>query len=159
MVGPVAAGVPPVEHKETRSEKEYADFLYQTLGPLTLLIGICVCYFVLHVAIDIYDENNLACQLAMTDEEVLAIVPPASRLLDKAKLPPRVRQAVTSSTDSLGLLFAVGAYITRLFSISQKESPHVQTNDAVRQPGNPSSNGFVPEQTGYAGFGAFTVPM
>lgn len=151
---------PPVEHKPGAAEKEFYDFFTQTLGAVSLVIAILVCYLCSF-------NFDLAEELAFTNDEVLELSGPASRLLAKSKLPATTRRAIVSSGDVVGLCVAATAYVVRVLSLLQEKQGRyeshsqtqgisgTQTQQHTGEPAGWPGNGYHAGQL--AGVGAFSV--
>ena len=96
-----------VEQKPLKGEKQYRDFLLQSLGVTSLLLALIICYFASL-------PSFLAEELALTTEEVEMFAGPGARLLAKSKLPEGVRTGLINSGDYVGLGTAAIVYIYRV---------------------------------------------
>lgn len=96
-----------VDQKPLRGEKQYRDFLLQSLGVTSLLLSLVICYFASL-------PSFLAEELALTGEEVEMFAGPGARLLAKSKIPEGVRTGLINSGDYVGLGTAFVVYIYRV---------------------------------------------
>ena len=114
-----------VEQKPLRGEKQYRDFLLQSLGVTSLLLALIICYFASL-------PSFLAEELALTTEEVEMFAQPGARLLAKSKLPEGVRTGLINSGDYVGLGTAAIVYIYRVLETMRTFKEHT-VNDYPRQ--------------------------
>jgi hypothetical protein len=154
MVSDVVAASPANEKRPGKAEKEYETFLLGTLGIISLVVGMLVCYLASL-------PMGLAEELALTNEEVTSIAEPASRLLAKSKIPGEVRETLVNSGDYVGLTVALTAYVVRVLDLMKGNIQHVATrqNQGVptTNPASNASNGHTGsfDLSSVAGFGSF----
>jgi hypothetical protein len=151
----VAANPPPEAHRPLRGEKEYRDFLIQTLGAASLCLALLVCFLASF-------PMDLAEELAFTDEEVMGFSEPGSRLLAKAKLPEKVRVGIISSGDYVGLTTIAVAYVSRIMQAVKERTQNGVISRQASAVQSPQPNGAYAEQptngiAHLAGFGSFAV--
>lgn len=135
----------PEAHVETRDEKQYRKMLEDYLAPATMLIGLLIGLALFRLPYPI--AERLAEDLSMDEDEAALIVPPLARVLDKAHFDVKVKKAIQSSGDYLGLAMGVGAYLLRTLGIMQEVSQAIHgTSQQTAQQAVPtaSSNGHQP---------------
>lgn len=137
----------PETHVETRDEKAYRRMLEDYLAPGTMLLGLLIGLAVFRLPYPAAEQ--IAEALAMNEDEAALIIPPAARLLDKQHFDARVKKAIQSSGDLIGLAMGLGAYLLRTFAVFQEASvilngqqPSSQIAQPAVQPA--ASNGHQP---------------
>lgn len=159
MVERVEADKP--EQRPLKGEKQYRDFLLQSLGVTSLLIALLVCW-----AASL--PTFLAEELSLTAEEVEAFAIPGARLMAKSDIPDRARTAIVNSGDYIGLGTAALMYIYRVLDTMKtfKESTvngssgpakNIPTFGTNAGPGNGSYTATVNHAGSLAGWGNFTA--
>lgn len=146
----------PEAHIETRDEKAYRRMLEDYLAPATmllaLLIGIAIFRLPYQAAEDLADNH-----LSINEDEAALIIPPLARILDKQHFNTRVKTAIQSSGDYIGLVMGVGSYLLRTVAVLQEVSVYIHgqpSQQAAQQAVQPAaaSNGHQPAATANLGF-------
>lgn len=142
------------------AEKDYAEFFTHRFGPLIVLI----------IWVVTRGDWDAAKFYAPDEDECRDIAPHAARILSKYNLPKQVRTAITTSDDTIALLFVLAGYFDRiglfdrlvpmLFGYilpnrERKDTGHEQGNrytQPIQKEGNP--NGATPwAELGITGVG------
>lgn len=129
---------PREEHKPTRTEKEYENFLRETLGIVSIGAAIMVCYL-------LSEPLELVEDLALLPEEVAEISGPLARVLAKSKISSEVRTRIVSSGDYVSLSVALSAYVLRILEVL-RDKGHVnkEPTSPVQKTRYVNSNGSTP---------------
>lgn len=119
------------EQKPLKGEKQYREFLLQSLGVSSLLLALLICYFASL-------PTALAEELAFTADEVESFAGPGARLLAKSKIPESVKTGLVNSSDYIGLGTAAVAYVYRILATLKEYKDY----------GNNGQNQSVPTTNG-----------
>lgn len=117
---------------ETRDEKAYRRMLDDYLSPATMLVGLLIGLALFRLPYPIAEE--VADHLSMNEDEAALIVPPLARILDKQHFDAKVKTAIQSSGDVIGLVMGVAAYLLRTGAIMQEVSMQINGQLSTQAP-------------------------
>lgn len=144
---------PPPVYKPSRDEKEYTKLLELYLGPTTGFLILLCC-----LAMKIPNGEEIATHLAMNQAEQDLVIEPLARLLDKQHFDTRVKTAILSSGDAIGLVLGLGAYSMRVMGALQElkgSIGHGQFRGTDAQTQAPVSGNGYTGNLAVAGFGQY----
>lgn len=101
--------------KPSRDEKEYQKLLEDYLGPATGFLIMLAC-----MVMKIPNAEAVADHLAMNEAEQELVIEPLAKLLDKQHFDSKVKTAIVSSGDAIGLVLGLGAYGMRVLGALQQ---------------------------------------
>jgi hypothetical protein len=121
-------------------EKDYKNFLDDGLPVFTWVIGLLL-------GIMLFRDAELGSDIFMMQkEEVKALSGPLASIMNKQKIPARVKKVIISSNDGLAIVAALGVYVQRINATMQLEEVRERVKTVRHTQSQQGRTGARPQQ-------------